>query len=389
MEACLTGSEIEPATGVALWNALEACDDALDEALEHVITRWPELDMQVLACSRVGRLQREALVAGQWTAYVAALEKQGEALAEAGAPLEATIAVVWAPREAIAAHCRSLPPEEAVLVMCGLSQLLELVTTVVSVAYHAARGRAHHQAERWLRHCVERSTRDLDEFVNIAAHDLRAPLRDIDHLAQWLIEDGVTHGDGERHTTRIRQRVEMMRNLLDDLVTFCRVGLKRHVGERVDTGRLIDEVLQDVVAPPGFELVRTGQAPVISTGRTPLRVVLRNLVENAVKHHDGANGRIEVNVRLEGNALVFSVIDDGPGIPAAQHERVFRMFVKLRPADEIAGSGVGLALVEKLVRRQGGVVELDSGESGRGCTFRFTWPARWAGAAELYGREME
>jgi signal transduction histidine kinase len=117
--------------------------------------------------------------------------------------------------------------------------------------------------------------------------------------------------------------------------------------------------------------------PEIRTLRAPLRQVLLNLITNAVKHHDRPDGTITVSAADAGELVEFTVSDDGPGIPGEFQERVFGMFQTLKPRDEVEGSGMGLAIIRKVVELQGGRISLES--EGRGCTFRFTWPRTPAG----------
>ncbi len=105
----------------------------------------------------------------------------------------------------------------------------------------------------------------------------------------------------------------------------------------------------------------------------PLQQVLYNLINNAIKHHDREEGEIEVDVARTEDGVRFSVRDDGPGIPAEFHERIFEMFHTLKPRDQVEGSGMGLAVVKKTVERFGGVITVAS-EGGRGTEFSFTWP---------------
>jgi signal transduction histidine kinase len=101
--------------------------------------------------------------------------------------------------------------------------------------------------------------------------------------------------------------------------------------------------------------------------------VLRNLINNAIKHHDGLSGRVDVKARALDGWVEFSVCDDGPGIAPEYHERIFQMFQTLRPRDEVEGSGMGLAIVKKAVEEKGGRIRVES-EAGRGACFVFTWP---------------
>jgi signal transduction histidine kinase len=116
--------------------------------------------------------------------------------------------------------------------------------------------------------------------------------------------------------------------------------------------------------------------PSITTFVTPFEQVLRNLFSNAIKHHHRKEGRIELSWRKNENGYyAFSVTDDGPGIPRQYHERVFGMFQTLRPRDEVEGSGMGLALVKKIVENYGGKVSIES-DGILGCCITFTWPTK-------------
>jgi signal transduction histidine kinase len=131
----------------------------------------------------------------------------------------------------------------------------------------------------------------------------------------------------------------------------------------------------ELLSPPAeFTIHIQEPMPVLHTARTPLEVVFRNLIGNAVKHHHRTDGRIEIQARAlaEEGMTEFSVSDDGPGIAPEFHERIFQMFQTLRPRDEVEGSGMGLAIVKKHVENRGGRIEVDS-EPGQGTTFRFTW----------------
>ena len=132
-----------------------------------------------------------------------------------------------------------------------------------------------------------------------------------------------------------------------------------------------------LIAPPeGFAIEAAPSLPTLQAPRAPLTQVFQNLIGNALKHHDRpATGRIRIDGVVRKGTATFTVVDDGPGIPERFRERVFGMFQTLRPRDEVEGSGMGLAIVKKLIDRQGGRISLEDGGGGRGLTVRFTWPA--------------
>jgi len=134
---------------------------------------------------------------------------------------------------------------------------------------------------------------------------------------------------------------------------------------------MVDEITDLLSPPAGFTVAIDGALPVFTTGAAPLHQVLRNLIANAIGHHDRADGRVEVAAVERDTQWEFEVRDDGPGIPEHDIERGFARFVRLDAQSE--GSGMGLPLVKKIVERGGGKVGVVS-EPGKGTTFPFTWP---------------
>jgi signal transduction histidine kinase len=113
--------------------------------------------------------------------------------------------------------------------------------------------------------------------------------------------------------------------------------------------------------------------PVIVTYRTPLTLVLRNLISNALQHHDRDAGRIDVTMQRSGDSAQFRVSDDGPGIEKRFHDQIFQIFRTLQRRDVLESSGIGLAMVQKLVTENGGRIWVESAPPARGSVFAFTW----------------
>jgi len=170
-----------------------------------------------------------------------------------------------------------------------------------------------------------------------------------------------------------------METLIDDLLAYARAGHGAAVITQVDTVTLVRDLVLLLAPPDGLAVEVQPGMPVLETARAPLEQVFRNLIGNAIKHHDRARGEITVSARDAGKFHEFSVADDGPGIPLESRDQVFLMFQKLKPSDQVDGSGIGLALVKRIVEHHGGQVVLEPG-SGRGAIFRFTWPKRIAPA---------
>ncbi len=222
---------------------------------------------------------------------------------------------------------------------------------------------------------LERTNRELDQFVYVASHDLKAPLRAVDNLSKMIsiaVKD-LLPVEKQEYLELMHRRVRRMEKLLDDLLIYSRVGRIQATMERVDTGDLLRDIVDLVNPPDAFQIIIPDDNPVIETAKIPLEQVLRNLIGNAIKHHHRKNGTVEVKVRNLGRYLEFSVCDDGPGIPAEYHGRIFQMFQTLKPRDEVEGSGMGLALVKKIIEDQGGEIWLHSVVDTGSC-FTFTWP---------------
>ena len=222
---------------------------------------------------------------------------------------------------------------------------------------------------------LARSNTDLEEFAYVASHDLKAPLRAIDSLSLWLQEDltPVLTDESAKHLRLLRQRTQRMERLLDDLLAYSRAGRVEADIHPVDVAKLIARVVESLDPPRGFSVEVVPPQPVFTTARTPLHQIFANLIGNAIKHHDRKEGTIRVTARDDGAFYEFSVEDDGPGIPAQYHERIFGMFQTLKPRDAVEGSGIGLALVKRLVVHYGGRVRVVC-RGERGTAFLFTWP---------------
>jgi signal transduction histidine kinase len=223
---------------------------------------------------------------------------------------------------------------------------------------------------------LERSNRELDQFAYVASHDLKAPLRGISQLATWISDDvgELLPPSSKEHLHKLSGRVRRMDMLLNDLLAYSRAGRQRHTPEELEITTLIQDVVELLAPPPGFTIQLADNLPRLTSERIPLESLFRNLISNAIKHHhDPANGRVEINACKRGKFIEFAISDNGPGIEERFHQRIFEMFQTLQPRDQVEGSGVGLALVKKLVESRGGSVEVES-ELGKGTTFRFTWP---------------
>ncbi len=228
----------------------------------------------------------------------------------------------------------------------------------------------------------ERRARDLEQFAYVTSHDLKAPLRGIANLAEWLKED--LHDrltpETQEQLDLLRDRVARMNALIEGLLEYSRIGRVAGSLEEVDVGPLVATLVDSLDPPTGFRVEIAPDLPVLHTDRLHLSQVFANLITNAIRHHDRDQGWVGVSGRDLGDRWLFAVEDDGPGIPLEFRDKVFLMFQTLGVKDYGANTGIGLALVKKLVEEHGGTIHLEDAslEKGirRGCRFIFTWPRR-------------
>ncbi len=224
---------------------------------------------------------------------------------------------------------------------------------------------------------LSRANRDLEEFAYVISHDLRAPLRAIRITADVLERDleGQVGAEALEHLGRIKVLSRRMGAMMSGLLEYARVGRKAEMTTSVDTSRLVRDIIIGIGAPASLKIESAGTWPVLTTLAEPLDVVLRNLVENAVKHHDTKTGVIALSAHDDGASVRFEVADDGPGIDPSYHEAIFEPFRTVADDAPPESSGIGLALVKKTAEVVGGRVEVESDPGQRrGTKFLLYWP---------------
>lgn len=222
---------------------------------------------------------------------------------------------------------------------------------------------------------LEKRNAELDQFAYVASHDLKAPLRAIANLSEWIEEDlgGQLPAENQHQLTLLRNRVHRMEALINGLLEYSRVGRRERQIETVDAHQVVEEAIDFLAPPESFTFLLPDTMPTLQTNRTALNQVFTNLVSNAIKHHDRDDGQIQITAEDQGDQIEFAVIDDGPGIAPEYHNKVFTIFQTLKSRDELESTGIGLSLVKKIIESEGGSIHLES-EVGQGTTFRFTWP---------------
>jgi len=222
---------------------------------------------------------------------------------------------------------------------------------------------------------VKSANQELKDFAYIISHDLKAPLRGIKTLANWISTDYADKLDdnGREQIDLLTRRVERMHNLIDGVLQYSRVGRTKEEKVKVNLNDLVAEVIDTVAPPENIEIIVENELPVIECEETRIIQVFQNLLSNAVKYMDKPQGQIVIGCVEENGFWKFSVTDSGPGIEEKHFERIFRIFQTLLPRDEFESTGVGLTVVKKIVELYGGNIWVES-KLGEGCTFFFTLP---------------
>ncbi len=213
----------------------------------------------------------------------------------------------------------------------------------------------------------------LNQFAYVVSHDLKAPLRAISSLADWLITD---YGDkvgeaGKEQFNMLLGRTKRMNSLVDGILRYSRVTRQHEDLVTVDVNHLLRDVC-DLLAPPPGMVVRVAPGlPTLECERTRLTQVFENLISNAIKYMGRPTGEINVGCEDAGLHWKFHVRDNGPGIEEKYFEKIFQIFQTLAARDDRESTGIGLAIVKKTIELSGGRVWVES-KVGEGSTFYFT-----------------
>jgi signal transduction histidine kinase len=222
---------------------------------------------------------------------------------------------------------------------------------------------------------LKRKNQELDQFAHIVSHDLKAPLRGIDNVVSWIEED---HGEEispklTEYIQIIKGRLVRTENLIHGILSYARIGKEKQEKEDVDLNQLVDEISEALIVKSGIKLIISTRLPKLFTEKVPLLQVFSNLIGNAVKHHDKRNGLIKVYHQEHFSHYEFFVEDNGPGIGKNYHNKIFLIFQTLQERDMVESTGVGLAIVKKILDDRNQKINIVS-DSGKGAIFSFTWP---------------
>jgi signal transduction histidine kinase len=271
----------------------------------------------------------------------------------------------------------------------GWQALVKLLTAIISLVtvYHLWRlwpglmelpsseqlaiAKADLIAQEKILGVAEETNTKLQEFAHLAAHDLSAPLNTLRVITE-LMDPADSEAEMRENIDDLNSQAQRMQRLIDDLLHYSKIGSTARDAELVDVASLIENVLGIIAVPEHFVVTCESDTPQILMVREEVEMILRNLISNSIKHHQGEKGKIHIVVGSSEQQITVSVADDGPGIPDKHKPLIFRQFYRIA-GNKNKGSGMGLAAVARAVEVAKGTVSVQDRPSG-GAVFSITLP---------------
>ena len=258
------------------------------------------------------------------------------------------------------------------------SVLFDESNAVVSILSLVQDQTERKQAEEQLQQLnqqLQRSNQELEQFAYVASHDLREPLRKIRSYSDLLVKryQGQLDERADKYISYITDSVIRMQALITDLLTYSRVSRNELVLEPTDLDQILQQTLTDL--SPAIEenqaIINTTHLPIVQANSLQIGQVLQNLIANAIKFRREQPPRIDIKAECQDDFWQISIQDNGIGIDPSYSDRIFAIFQRLHYREEYPGTGIGLAICQKIVERHGGKIWVES-ELGQGSTFHFT-----------------
>lgn len=218
---------------------------------------------------------------------------------------------------------------------------------------------------------LKRSNEELEQFAHIVSHDMKGPLRGIGNVIVWIDEDHKTELTPtlSKYLGLMKERVKKAENLIEGLLSYARAGKEEMSKEKVSLNALVQEVLENLPDNPHIK-IEIADLPELHTEKLLLFQVFSNLISNAIRYVDKEKGVVKIYYKEHPETYEFFIEDNGIGIPAQHHKRIFMIFQTLQVEES---TGVGLAIVKKIVTSKNQQIHVYS-EPGLGSVFSFTWP---------------
>jgi light-regulated signal transduction histidine kinase (bacteriophytochrome) len=225
---------------------------------------------------------------------------------------------------------------------------------------------------------LQQSNEELERFAYICSHDMQEPVRMMNSYAGLLAEQsaGLLDEKSAKFLRFIIGNAQRMQKMIQDILTFSRVGREEVQVERVSCNQIVREVLAEFETVMAEKKARAtfGDLPILAVSPTLMRVLFQNLIGNALKFQDGSRApEVHIEAVHRDSSWRFSVRDNGIGIDPAFHNKIFTIFQRLHRKEDYPGTGIGLSTCRKFVQLCGGDIGFESAP-GQGSTFFFTLP---------------
>lgn len=225
---------------------------------------------------------------------------------------------------------------------------------------------------------LEAVNKELEAFSYSVSHDLRAPLRAIDGYAKILEEDfyALFDDEGKKALSTVQHNAKKMSNLIDDLLDFARLGKKAIQKTEIDMSSLVHEVITDLKETTQHPVkINVGPLHAIKGDYALIKQVAINLISNGIKYSSKKQDPIvEISSELKNDQVIYTVRDNGEGFDMKYADKLFGVFQRLHSNEEFEGTGVGLAIVQRIIKKHGGTIRANA-EIGKGATFIVSLPA--------------
>ncbi|MFQ3648047.1 MAG: ATP-binding protein [Anaerolinea sp.] len=229
-------------------------------------------------------------------------------------------------------------------------------------------------AQKRLLSDLQRANEELQNFAGVISHDLKAPLRGIHTMLQWLRDDHASQLEpaGRELIDKLMERSQQMDAMINAILEYARLGSPTDDRAEIDLNALVHDIVEMIVPRNQFDVIISPSLPSLHANPFRLQQVFQNLIDNAVKFNDKPRGIIRIGAERVGEMWRFWVQDNGIGIPKAQQQRIFDLFHKAHGTRSFSGSGLGLAIVKRIIETEGGQISVSSDQL---TTFTFTLPA--------------
>ncbi len=222
---------------------------------------------------------------------------------------------------------------------------------------------------------ITQTNEELDNFAYIISHDLKAPLRAINQLSEFLLDDfrDQLNHEGQDMLNLISKRAMDMQNMITGVLDYSRIGRVSTPNEELDLNNLIMDVASMYASSPEVKVKIIKNLPTLHGAKILLQQLFQNLISNAVKYGDKEETHIEIDFESKGKNYEFTVADNGPGIPEKYQAKIFEIFQTLESKSKSQSTGIGLSIVKRIVKTWDGEIGVRS-EAQNGSTFFFTFP---------------